>query len=49
MPSQAMSSKKASKHPGLYPSKGQYPIFSSRTRAQDQFSNLSLSAGKTLP
>jgi len=44
-----ISSKEASPNPRLYPVKGQWPSLSSRIRAQEQFSSLSLSTGKTLP
>jgi len=43
-----ISSKEAGPNPGLYPVKGQWPSLSSRIRARDQFSSLSLSADKTL-
>ena len=44
-----MSNKEVSNNPGLHPVKRQFPGLSSRTRAQNKFSSLSLSTDKNLP
>jgi len=44
-----MSYKEAGNNPGLHPLKRQFPGFSSRTRAQNKFSSLSLSTDKNPP